>query len=58
MILLQKGANINHVNKYYHYTLLETALFRRKIESAKIMVSYLILMSLINPNINKKYECY
>ncbi|UWX11405.1 CRPV-296 [Crowpox virus] len=53
MILLQKGANINHVNKYYHYTPLETALFRRKIESVKIMVSYLTLMRLINPNINK-----
>lgn len=53
MILLQKGANINHVSKYYHRTPLESALFHRYIKSSKLMVSYLLLMSFINPDISK-----
>ncbi|UOX38553.1 ankyrin repeat containing protein [Finch poxvirus] len=53
MILLQKGANVNHVNKYYHYTPLESALLNENIESSKLMVSYLLLMSFINPDVNK-----
>ncbi|AAR83583.1 CNPV237 ankyrin repeat protein [Canarypox virus] len=53
MILLQKGANINYVNEYIHYTPLESALFYRHIESSKVMVSYLLLMSFTNPDVNK-----